>query len=369
MKRIFGAESVGIGHPDKVADQISDAILDAFLERDPKARVACETLIVPSRVVLAGEITSKASIDFEKIVKEVLLYVGYKDAANYKIENYIQEQSPDIAQAVNRGGAGDQGMMIGYATDETDTFMPLPVVIAHKLIDLLFQKRKSCKMPFLGSDAKSLVEVSYEGITPKAIETIILSTQHTEEISEADLQHEITKLILNEIEGAKEAKIFVNPGGRFVLGGPKADSGMTGRKQMVDSYGSVVRHGGGAFSGKDATKVDRSAAYLARYIAKNIVASKQAKRCEVTLTYAMGMAFPVSLSINTFGTSKVSAERLEKCVREVFLLDVAGLISMLSLTRPIFRKTAYGGHFGRDDPDFTWEQTDKAAILVNTSLE
>lgn len=360
--KILGAESVAIGHPDKVADQISDAILDAFLEKDPHARVACETTVAFNYVLLAGEISSVATIDYKKIVTDVLHRVGYYND-NYKIENYIQRQSIDIAQAVNKGGAGDQGIVIGYATDETNTFMPLPVVIAHKLIELLRQKRLSHEMPFLGSDAKALVEVSYEGITPKKIETIVLSTQHTEEISLATLQEALKNLIHTEIENAKEARLFINPAGRFVVGGSQADTGMTGRKQMVDTYGSLIRHGGGAFSGKDPTKIDRSAAYLARYIAKNIVAAKLARRCEVAITYVIGLANPITLHIETFGTSKISSQALEEIVPKIFALDVTGLIDMLNLRRPIFQKTAYGGHFGRDDPDFTWEQTDKTVFF------
>ena len=361
MKKIFGAESVAIGHPDKVADQISDAILDAFLEKDPDARVACETTIATDHVILAGEISSHANVDLEKVVQKVLSFVGY--SSSYKIENYIQPQSIDIAQAVDRGTAGDQGIMIGYATDETSTLMPLPVVIAHELMELLRIKRKSCEMPFLGSDGKVLVEVSYEDMVPQAIETIIVSIQHTEEISIAALRQELCTLILNEIKNTQKTRLLINPAGRFVLGGPKADTGMTGRKQMVDTYGSLIRHGGGAFSGKDATKVDRSAAYLARYIAKNIVAARLAHRCEVALTYAIGMTHPITLQIETFGTSIISPGTLEKIVPEIFALDVLGFIEMLKLKRPIFRKTAYGGHFGRNDPDFTWEYTDKVTAL------
>lgn len=373
MKKILGAESVAIGHPDKAADQVSDAILDAYLAQDPKARVACETVITPNCLLLAGEITSKATVDLKAVAKSVLQDIGYVskkigfDASSCEIEMYISQQSEDIARAVNRLGAGDQGLMIGYATDETESFMPLPVVLAHSLMELLRQKRETKEMPFLGPDGKVLVEVAYDGIVPFAIDSIVLSTQHTEDISIDDLRQAVQRLLHEHLPRqfvTSDTRFYINPAGRFVIGGPRADTGMTGRKQMVDTYGGIVRHGGGAFSGKDPTKVDRSAAYLARYIAKNIVAASLAKRCEVALTYVIGLPDPITLQIDTFGSSELSPSVLQKLVSQVFPLDVTSMIQLLNLERPIYRKTAYGGHFGRNDPDFTWERTDKVNELI-----
>lgn len=366
MTTIFSAESVAMGHPDKLADQISDAILDAYLSQDPKAKVACETMITPGHVLLAGEITSSARVDHKSCVLSVLR------SDTFQVSEFFSTQSPDIAQAVNKSkiGAGDQGLMIGYATDETESFMPLPFVLANSLIELLRKKRESKEMPFLGADGKALVEVAYDGLTPKTIQTIILSIQHTDKISTASLRDEIQKILplcIPQHLITHATRTLINPSGRFVIGGPDADVGMTGRKQMVDTYGSIVRHGGGAFSGKDPTKVDRSAAYLARYIAKNIVAAKLASRCEVSLTYAIGMPDPITLQVNTFNTSSFSNEKLIKAILEIFALDVAGMIKMLDLERPIYQKTAYGGHFGR--PEFTWEQTDKVDKLAKLSNE
>lgn len=366
MKKILSAESVGIGHPDKVADQISDAILDAYLAHDPKAHVACETTVVHGRIILAGEISSTAKIDLEPIVRDVLQDVGYSPNT-FLIENYITKQSQDIAQAVSTGGAGDQGIVIGYATDETESLMPQAAVTAHSLMELLRKLRERKELSYLGSDAKALVSVIYDDVTPTSFHSIILSTQHAPTVAPETVRKELEPLILEALPQnliTAETRLLINPGGRFSIGGPESDTGMTGRKQMVDSYGAVVRHGGGAYSGKDATKVDRSGAYLARYIAKNLVKAKLAKQCEVLLTYAIGLKDPLFLQIDTFNSSKHSPQALEQAVRKTFSLDVPGLIAMLDLERPIFRNTAYGGHFGREGMEFTWERTDRVELIL-----
>jgi len=377
MRKIYSAESVSIAHPDKIADQISDAILDAFLAGDPKAHVAVETTVTQERIILAGEITSSTVIDYEKIVRQVVgeIYAGSTmglDLNKLQIQNFISGQSKDIAQAVERGGAGDQGIMIGYATDETDCMMPMPVVLANTLMEFLRLMREKNEITYLGPDAKCLVEIAYEGIQPMKIHTIILSTQHEEGVSphylRQDLKPRIEKLLPKELF-TNELNLLINPADRFVIGGTKSDTGVTGRKQMVDAYGVCVRQGGGAFSGKDPTKVDRSGAYLARYIAKNIVKTALAKRCEVMLTYAIGKPLPVTLQIDTLGTSEIPDTVFETIVPKVFALDVRGLIKMLDLERPIYLKTAYGGHFGRSDPDFTWERTDKIQEIVKACHE
>jgi S-adenosylmethionine synthetase len=372
---LFTSESVTEGHPDKIADQISDAILDACLEQDPYSRVAAETLTATGLVVIAGEITTKAYVDFQTLVRGVVASIGYDnalygfDSNTCAVISSINRQSGDIAQGVDTGGAGDQGMMFGYATNETPELMPAAISLAHKLTRKLAEVRKSGKLPYLRPDGKSQVTVEYdEAGKPVRIDAVVISTQHAEQIGNEELRSDILKHVIQAVlppEWLDEnTKYHINPTGRFVIGGPMGDTGLTGRKIIVDTYGGAGRHGGGAFSGKDPTKVDRSAAYVARYIAKNIVAAKLADRCEVQLAYAIGVAEPVSVRVDTFGTGKVSESKLTELVRKNFLLTPKGIIESLNLRRPIYRKTAAYGHFGRTEPEFTWEATDKAAALA-----
>jgi S-adenosylmethionine synthetase len=371
---LFTSESVTEGHPDKIADQVSDAILDACLAQDPYSRVACETLTCTGLVVVAGEITSKAHLDVQTLVRETIREIGYDDALKgfdcntCSVISALNKQSPDIAQGVDTGGAGDQGMMFGYATNETPELMPTPISLAHRLAEKLTFVRKSGKMAYLRPDGKSQVTVEYDANhKPIRVDAVVISTQHAEEIGNDQLRAEIQEHVIEAVIPAElldeNTKYHINPTGRFVIGGPMGDSGLTGRKIIVDTYGGMGRHGGGAFSGKDATKVDRSAAYMARYIAKNIVASGLANRCEVQLAYAIGVAEPVSIRVDTFGTGKVSEPRLVELVRENFQLTPKGIIESLNLRRPVFKKTAAYGHFGRSGESFTWEHTDKADAL------
>jgi S-adenosylmethionine synthetase len=373
-KFLFTSESVTEGHPDKIADQISDAILDACLEQDPHSRVACETLTATGLVVIAGEITTSAYVDFQTLVRGVVAAIGYDnalygfDSNTCAVISSINKQSGDIAMGVDTGGAGDQGMMFGYATNETEELMPAPISLAHKLTKRLSEVRKSGKMSYLRPDGKSQVTVEYNAENkPVRIDAVVISTQHAEHISNEELRADILKHVIQAVLPAElldeNTKYHINPTGRFVIGGPMGDSGLTGRKIIVDTYGGMGRHGGGAFSGKDPTKVDRSAAYMARYIAKNIVASGLADRCEVQLAYAIGVADPVSVLVDTFGTGKIEAEKLEDLVRANFKLTPKGIIESLNLRRPIYKKTAAYGHFGRSEKEFTWEATDKAAAL------
>ena len=372
---LFTSESVTEGHPDKIADQISDAILDACLEQDPYSRVAAETLTATGLVVIAGEITTKAYVDFQTLVRGVVASIGYDnalygfDSNTCAVISSINRQSGDIAQGVDTGGAGDQGMMFGYATDETPELMPAAISLAHKLTRRLSEVRKNGKLSYLRPDGKSQVTVEYgENGKPTRIDAVVISTQHAEHIPNDELRSDILKHVIQAVLPAEwldeNTKYHINPTGRFVIGGPMGDTGLTGRKIIVDTYGGAGRHGGGAFSGKDPTKVDRSAAYLARYIAKNIVAAKLAERCEVQLAYAIGVAEPVSVLVETFGTGKVSAKTLTELVRKNFSLTPKGIIDSLNLRRPIYRKTAAYGHFGRNEAEFTWEATDKAAALA-----
>lgn len=372
---LFTSESVTEGHPDKIADQISDAILDACLAQDPMSRVACETLTCTGLVVIAGEITTKAYVDFQSLVRSTVSEIGYNhseygfDSNTCAVISTINKQSPDIAQGVDTGGAGDQGMMFGFATNETPELMPLPISLAHRLSEKLSQVRKSGLMPYLRPDGKSQVTVEYSEVgKPARVDAVVISTQHDDNVSNDQLRVEVLKNVIQAVIPAElldaDTKYHINPTGRFVIGGPMGDSGLTGRKIIVDTYGGMGRHGGGAFSGKDATKVDRSAAYMARYVAKNIVAAGLADRCEVQLAYAIGVAEPVSVLVDTFGTGTVDAEKLEELVRANFELTPKGIIETLDLRRPIFKQTAAYGHFGRTGGDFTWEKTDKVAALT-----
>ena len=372
---LFTSESVTEGHPDKIADQVSDAILDACLEQDPYSRVAAETLTATGLVVIAGEITTKAYVDFQSLVRGVVASIGYDnalygfDSNTCAVISSINKQSGDISQGVDTGGAGDQGMMFGYASNETPELMPAPISLAHKLTRQLTAVRKSGKLPYLRPDGKSQVTVEYdENHKPVRIDAVVISSQHSESISNEELHADILKYVIQAVLPAawldEHTKYHINPTGRFVIGGPMGDTGLTGRKIIVDTYGGAGRHGGGAFSGKDPTKVDRSAAYVARYIAKNIVAAGLADRAEVQLAYAIGVADPVSVRVDTFGTSKVSETKLTELVRKNFSLTPKGIIESLNLRRPIYRQTAAYGHFGRTEPDFTWEATDKAAALA-----
>ncbi len=373
QRQIFTSESVTEGHPDKIADQISDGVLDAVLKDDPTGRVACEVLVTTGTCVVAGEITTKTYVDVQKIAREVIDWVGYNDATfgfdckTCGVLNAIQSQSPDIAMGVDTGGAGDQGMMFGYACDETPELMPLPIMLAHKLVKRLSDARRKGEVNFLRPDGKSQVSVEYVDGRPRRIDAVVVSTQHHDTISTEDLRIQVKKHIIDAVLPAdmvdKDTKIHINPTGRFVVGGPHGDTGLTGRKIIVDTYGGMGRHGGGAFSGKDPTKVDRSACYMARYIAKNIVAAGLAKRCEVQLAYAIGVADPVSVLVNTFGAGSIDENRITELVRSTFPLTPKGIIEHLKLRRPIYRKTAAFGHFGRTEPEFTWEATDKAAEL------
>ncbi|WP_092402313.1 MULTISPECIES: methionine adenosyltransferase [Candidatus Ichthyocystis] len=366
------SESVSEGHPDKLADQISDGILDALLSYDPMSRVAAETLVAGNVVVLAGEISSLASVDYECIVRKVILNVGYVDentginANNCKINVFYGEQSPDISTAVFKGkelAAGDQGSVFGYASDETKSFMPMPVWLAHRLMQRHSEVRRDGRLPWLMPDAKSQVSISYRDDRPVAVDTIVFSTQHREDVTHKDLVEsvleEIIKPMLPDLPEQKNINFFINPTGRFVIGGPLGDCGLTGRKIVVDTYGGAVPHGGGAFSGKDPSKVDRSAAYAARYVAKNVVAAGLAKRCCVQISYAIGLTAPVSISVNTFGTSIIPKDELRRGILRCFDLTPQGIIESLSLRRAIYLKTASFGHFGRNEPEFSWEATDK----------
>jgi S-adenosylmethionine synthetase len=371
---LFTSESVTEGHPDKIADQISDAILDACLAQDPFSRVAAETLTATGLVVIAGEITTKAYVDFQSLVRGVVASIGYDnalygfDSNTCAVISSINKQSGDIAMGVDTGGAGDQGMMFGYASDENAELMPTPIALAHKLSQKLTEVRKSGLLSYLRPDGKSQVTVEYDkDMNPVRVDAVVISTQHSETISTEELRADILKHVIQATLPSKlldaDTKYHINPTGRFVIGGPMGDTGLTGRKIIVDTYGGMGRHGGGAFSGKDPTKVDRSAAYMARYIAKNIVAAGLAKRCEVQLAYAIGVAEPVSVLVETFGTGTVDSATLQKIVRANFKLTPKGIIESLDLRRPIYRKTSAYGHFGRADKDFTWEATDKAQAL------
>jgi len=361
------------GHPDKIADQISDAVLDAVLAEDPTGRVACEVLVTTGTCIVAGEITTKTYVDVQRIARSTIDYVGYNDATygfdahTCGVHNLIQSQSPDISMGVDTGGAGDQGLMFGYACDETAELMPLPIMMAHKLVQRLSTVRREGGLDFLRPDGKSQVSVEYVGGVPKRIEAVVISTQHSADVSIEELRREVKKHIIDPVVPSamvdSQTKYHINPTGRFVVGGPHGDTGLTGRKIIVDTYGGMGRHGGGAFSGKDPTKVDRSACYMARYIAKNLVAAKLATRVEVQLAYAIGVAEPVSVTVNTFGTGAIPDDRFTELVRENFSLTPRGIIDALNLRRPIYRKTAAFGHFGRTEEGFTWEVADKVAAL------
>jgi len=381
---LFTSESVSEGHPDKVADQISDAILDSIFEQDPKARVACETLINTGMVVLSGEITTEAWVDMQDIVRNTVRNIGYTssemgfDADSCAVITSIDKQSPDIAMGVNEGegddheqGAGDQGLMFGYACNETDVLMPAPITYAHKLVKRQAEVRKNGTLNWLRPDAKSQVTFRYEDGVPVGIDAVVLSTQHSPDISLDALREaimdEVIKPVLPDELISKDTQFHINPTGNFVIGGPVGDCGLTGRKIIVDTYGGMARHGGGAFSGKDPSKVDRSAAYAGRYVAKNIVAAGLADKCEIQVSYAIGVAEPTSISIETFGTGKIDDSRIEELVREHFDLKPKGLIQMLDLLRPIYGNTAAYGHFGRTEDNFTWERTDKAAALKDAA--
>ena len=370
---LFTSESVSEGHPDKIADQISDAILDELLSKDPHSRVACETMVTTGYAVVAGEITTNCYIEVPKIVRKTIQEIGYShsnmgfDFETCGVLVSFDQQSKDIAQGVDKEGAGDQGMMFGYASNETKELMPMPVMYAHKLVRKLAELRKKGVLPYLRPDSKSQVSVRYKNNKPVGIETVVISSQHDSEVKNKQLRDEITEMVINKVipekYRQKKIKIHINPTGRFVVGGPHGDCGLTGRKIIVDTYGGFSRHGGGAFSGKDPSKVDRSAAYMARYIAKNLVAAKIADRCEVQLAYAIGVADPVSIFVETFGTCKVNPDILEDLIRSHFLLKPAGIIKSLDLKKPRYRKTAAYGHFGRTEKEFTWEKTDKAKAL------
>ncbi len=376
---LFTSESVSEGHPDKVADQISDAILDAILEQDPRARVAAETLCNTGLVVLAGEITTTANVDYIRVARDTIKRIGY-DNTDYGIDYKgcavmvcYDKQSPDIAQGVDEGrgldldqGAGDQGLMFGYACDETPELMPAAIYYAHRIVERQSQLRKDGRLPWLRPDAKSQVTLKYVDGKPVAIDTIVLSTQHAPEMAHKQIEEAAIESIIKPVvpqEWLKNTRYLVNPTGRFVIGGPQGDCGLTGRKIIVDTYGGAAPHGGGAFSGKDPTKVDRSAAYAGRYVAKNIVAAGLAERCQIQISYAIGIALPTSVMVTTFGTGKVSDEKIAELVREHFDLRPKGIVQMLDLLRPIYQKTAAYGHFGREEPEFSWERTDKAAAL------
>jgi S-adenosylmethionine synthetase len=373
QKYLFTSESVTEGHPDKIADQISDAVLDAVLADDATGRVACEVLVTTGTCIVAGEITTKTYVDVQRIARSTIDYVGYNDASygfdahTCGVLNLIQSQSPDISMGVDTGGAGDQGMMFGFACDETPELMPLPIMMAHKLVQRLSEARRQGILDFLRPDGKSQVSVEYVDHKPKRIEAVVISTQHSPDVSIEELRQEVKKHIIDPVVPSamvdSQTKYHINPTGRFVVGGPHGDTGLTGRKIIVDTYGGMGRHGGGAFSGKDPTKVDRSACYMARYIAKNIVASGLATRCEVQLAYAIGVAEPVSVSVDTFGTGAIPDDRFTDLVRENFNLTPRAIIDHLKLRRPIYRKTAAFGHFGRTEDTFTWEFTDKAEAL------
>jgi S-adenosylmethionine synthetase len=375
---LFTSESVSEGHPDKMCDQISDAVLDAAIKDDPSARVACETLTKTGLVMVAGEITTTSEMDVEKLVRQVVLDIGYDnsdvgfDGGSCRVINELGEQSSDIAQGVDRvapeeQGAGDQGLMFGYATNETDELMPAPIMFAHRLVERQAQVRKSGELAWLRPDAKSQVTFRYEDERPVSIGAVVLSTQHDPEIAQSDLQEAVMESIIKPVLPEKwlsaDTKYHINPTGRFVIGGPVGDCGLTGRKIIVDTYGGMARHGGGAFSGKDPSKVDRSAAYAARYVAKNVVAAGLADRCEIQVSYAIGVAEPTSVMVQTFGTHKVSEDRISALIREHFDLRPYGILQMLDLLRPVYQQTAAYGHFGRSEAGFTWESTEKAESL------
>jgi S-adenosylmethionine synthetase len=373
QRHLFTSESVTEGHPDKIADQISDAVLDAVLEQDPYGRVACEVLVTTGICVVAGEITTTCYVDVPKVARRTIEEVGYTDATfgfdckTCGVLNAIQGQSPDIAMGVDPGGAGDQGLMFGYACDETAELMPMPIMLAHKLTRRLSEVRRANSLDFLRPDGKSQVSVEYAGGKPKRIDAVVISTQHSDDVSTETLRAEVKKHIIDAVipSGMVDSgtKYHINPTGRFVVGGPHGDTGLTGRKIIVDTYGGMGRHGGGAFSGKDPTKVDRSACYMARYVAKNLVAAGLASRCEVQFAYAIGVAEPVSVMVNSFGTGTISEEKMTTLIRSHFPLTPKGIIDHLRLRRPIYRQTAAFGHFGRTEPSFTWEATDKADEL------
>ncbi|ALS24493.1 MULTISPECIES: methionine adenosyltransferase [Paenibacillus] len=394
-RRLFTSESVTEGHPDKICDQISDSVLDAFLANDPNARVACEVSVATGLVLVIGEISSRSEyVDIQAIARQTIKDIGYTrakfgfDSQTCAVLVSLNEQSPDIAQGVNKAleareglmsddeieaiGAGDQGMMFGFAVNETPELMPLPISLSHQLARRLTEVRKNGKLPYLRPDGKTQVTVEYDGPTPVRVDTIVVSTQHGEDVTleqiQADIKEHVIKPIVPDHLIDANTKYFINPTGRFVIGGPQGDAGLTGRKIIVDTYGGYARHGGGAFSGKDPTKVDRSGAYAARYVAKNIVAAGLADKCEVQLAYAIGVAKPVSISVDTFGTGKVSEQKLVEIVRKNFDLRPAGIIKMLDLRRPIYKQTAAYGHFGRTDVDLPWERTDKAELLKADAL-
>jgi S-adenosylmethionine synthetase len=379
---LFTSESVSEGHPDKIADQISDAVLDAILKQDPKARVAVETMVKTGMAIIAGEVTTTAWVDLEELTRRTILEIGYNscdlgfDGATCAVLNAIGKQAPDIAQGVDRAdprlqGAGDQGLMFGYATNETESLMPAPIHYAHKLVQRQAQERKNGTLPWLRPDAKSQITFRYENNKPVGVEAVVLSTQHGPDIGQKELEEAVMEVIIKPVipaEWLDSCKRFhINPTGRFVIGGPQGDCGLTGRKIIVDTYGGMARHGGGAFSGKDPSKVDRSATYAARWVAKNIVAAGLAERCEIQISYAIGVAEPTSITLETFGTGKLSDQELTRLVRDHFDLTPYGIILELDLIRPIYQATAAYGHFGRDDPAFTWENTDKAELLRNGS--
>ena len=370
---LFTSESVTEGHPDKIADQISDAVLDEVIKQDSKGRVACETLVTTGLAVVAGEITTTAHIEYDRLVRDTIRGVGYDrakygyDAETCAVMCTVKRQSPDIAMGVDTGGAGDQGLMFGFACDETEELMPMPIQLAHRLTQRLTDVRKSSKVDFLRPDGKSQVTIEYRDSRPVRVDTVVISSQHSEKVSNADIRDAITEHVIRPIIPAamldSKTKYHINPTGRFVIGGPMGDAGLTGRKIIVDTYGGYSRHGGGAFSGKDPSKVDRSACYMARYIAKNVVAAGLARKVEVQLAYAIGVAEPVSVMADTFGTAAVSDEKITALIREYFSLTPKGIIETLDLRRPIYKDTAAYGHFGRSGPSFTWERTDRADAL------
>jgi S-adenosylmethionine synthetase len=375
---VFTSESVSEGHPDKMADQISDAVLDAILKDDPHARVAVETLVKTGMAIVAGEVRTSTYVDLEDLIRQVILDIGYNssdvgfDGASCAVLNAIGKQSSDIAMGVDEKdakelGAGDQGLMFGYATNETAVLMPAPIFYAHRLVEKQAQLRKSGALPWLRPDAKSQVTLRYENGKPVAVDAVVLSTQHSPNVKQSEIHEAVRELIIKNVLPAewlhKDTQYHINPTGQFIIGGPVGDCGLTGRKIIVDSYGGMARHGGGAFSGKDPSKVDRSAAYAGRYVAKNLVAAGLADKCEIQVSYAIGVAEPTSISVNTFGTGKLSDAEIVKLIREHFDLRPGGLIQMLDLKRPIYRQTAAYGHFGRELPDFTWEKTDKVEAL------
>jgi len=381
---LFTSEAVSMGHPDKLADQISDGILDALFAKDPFSRVACETLVTTGLALVAGEITTRAVVEYGDVVRQVIREVGYNDdrmgicADTCAVLQSIHGQSPDIALGVNEDvatgkeiGAGDQGMMFGYACNDTPELMPLPICLAHQLLHRLTDARFRCEVPWLRPDSKSQVTVQYEGHKPVRIDSVVISTQHTPEVMQEEIREYVVERIVKPLLPRElvngQVTYYVNPTGRFEIGGPHGDTGLTGRKIIVDTYGGWARHGGGAFSGKDPTKVDRSAAYMARHVAKNVVAAGIADRCEVQLAYAIGVSDPVSVLVDTEGTGKLDDERICHLIREVFPLTPGGIIRYLDLRRPIYRKTASGGHFGRNEPEFTWEKTDRAAELTKAA--